>query len=340
MFRKNLISKLFLFFVLVSSPVFGDVNSTREILGHFSNHHPQVLKSYDKLVYQWVNYESSYPGEWDLDRLLLAVEFAAIKHEKQTRKDEEKTPYIIHPIGVAKLLWEVGEIRSSNVLIAALLHDTLEDTDATEEEIEHLFGSRVLETVKELTNDPTLNTQENKQRQVDHAKDLSLNGQLVKLADRLYNVRDLEIPPPSWTQEKIDEYRKWGAKLLIALRGTNPQLENALAVFTTERSVAKAIVGHFKIDALCYLWVTLDGNFQEYVRIFLENGTSWSFPYCEQLFVREGDRVEVVQISSEDPDYLEGKRYRIIVDNNLAQISFYPYPVTERENSFYSENPI
>ena len=108
------------------------------------------------------------------------------------------------------------------------MHDTLEDTDANCEEIERLFGSRVRETVEELTNDPSLSTLENKQRQVDHAPFLSLNGQLVKLADRLYNVRDLRNPPPSWDAAYVLQYVEWGQKLLNALRGTNEQLEKAL----------------------------------------------------------------------------------------------------------------
>lgn len=341
MLRKIIIFKLFFYLVLASTPVFGDVNSSREILGLYSNQHPEVLKTYDKLVYQWINYESSYPGEWDLDKLLLAVEFAAKMHGNQIRKDLEATPYIIHPIGVAKLLWEIGGVRSSNVLIAAILHDTLEDTEATEEEIKKLFGIRVLNTVKEISNDPKLTTYENKQRQIDHAKELSLNGQLIKLADRLYNVLDLENPPPSWDQEKIDQYRDWGAKLLIALRGTNPSLENALAALTTERAsnLALKIEGHFKVNALCYLLVNQDGDSQEYVRLFLENGTSWSFPFTEKLFVQEGDIIKISLIPKDDSEYLEGKRYRIIgmtKDNLPVQISFYPYSFTEKENGFYS----
>lgn len=82
--------------------------------------------------------------------------------------------------------------------------------------------------MKEVTNDPTLSGEENKQRQVDNAPEMSLDGQLVKLADRLYNVRDLNNPPPSWSKEKVDEYYDWGEKLLAALRGSNEDLELAL----------------------------------------------------------------------------------------------------------------
>ena len=205
------------------------ISQTRALVQGHTAHNPSVLKAFDETVGQWHAYYLQQKGKFDLERLLKAVAFAAAKHEGQNRKDAEATPYIIHPIGVARSLWEEGEVRSVNVLAAALLHDTLEDTDATSEEIEQLFGPRVRETVEELSNDPKLSRDENKQRQVDHAPDLSLNAQLVKLADRLYNIRDLRNPPPSWSREQVLNYSGWGQKLLEALRGTHPKLELALS---------------------------------------------------------------------------------------------------------------
>ncbi len=213
---------------LLGSYSFADVHSTREVLSSQSSDNEKVLEVYDRVAQSWSEYQQSHKGQWDFEKLLKAVEFAAEKHEGQVRKDAEKTPYIIHPIGVAELVWDVGDIRSVNVLVSALLHDTLEDTNATEEEIEALFGSRVLYTVEEVTNDPDLSSQENKERQVAHAPTMSLDGQLVKLADRLHNVRDLGSPPPSWSEEQVDGYYGWGAKLLAVLRGTNQGLEGAL----------------------------------------------------------------------------------------------------------------
>ncbi len=225
---KSLFSFVLTTLILLISTCFADVNSTREVLRHHSANNSAVLDTYNETVNSWSEYANRSGKQWKLEMLLKAVEYAAEKHEGQTRKDAEKTPYIIHPIGVAKLLWEVGNIRNVNVLTAALLHDTLEDTDATEQEIEVLFGSRVLYTVKEVTNDPSLSSQENKERQIEHAPTMSLDGQLVKLADRLYNVRDLNPPPPSWSDEKVNEYYGWGEKLLEVLRGTNEGVELAL----------------------------------------------------------------------------------------------------------------
>lgn len=200
----------------------------RSELQQRASHNPKVMQMFEETISLWHRHYLDQKGEFDLASLLKAVAFAAAKHEGGTRKDAEATPYIVHPVGVARSLWEEGGIRSVNVLVAALLHDTLEDTDATPEEIESLFGKRVRKTVEELSNDPKLSRDENKQRQVDHAPEMTLNAQLVKLADRLYNIRDLRNPPPKWSQAQVLDYLGWGEKLLKALKGTNSALESLL----------------------------------------------------------------------------------------------------------------
>lgn len=194
-----------------------------------------VLQMLDETFSLWINYYHEN-ADFDIQSLLKATVFSAILHEGQSRKDAELTPYIIHPIGVSKILWQEGKIRNTNVLVAALLHDTLEDTSATEEEIEKQFGKNVLNTVLELTNNPLLSTEENKKRQIDNAPSLSPSAKLVKLADRLYNIRDLKNLPPSWGQEKKRAYLNWGSKLLEALRGTNAAMEKALEKEIAEQS--------------------------------------------------------------------------------------------------------
>lgn len=156
------------------------------------------------------------------------IYFAAQKHCGQHRKDSWRTPYISHPLRVVMILWDEADVRDQTVLQAALLHDTLEDTNATEEEIKNLCGLEVLEIVKEVTNDPTLSGEQNKQRQVDHVPGMSHEAKLVKLADRLDNIRDLRLPPPAWSSEKVQQYYNWGLKLLEAMRGTHPLLESLL----------------------------------------------------------------------------------------------------------------
>ncbi len=229
---KKIILAVLLGIIVVSSFLCADTSEelayTRDMLATYTEDNTSVLEMYYAIADQWETYHSEHEN-FPLNDLLAAVQYATIHHNGQYRKDAAHTPYIIHPIGVCRLLWEIGEIRSRNVLTAAILHDTLEDTDATEEEIEQLFGSRVLYTVQELTNDPNLSSDDNKQRQVDHAPHMSLDGQLAKLSDRLYNIQDLkDSPPPSWTQDDIDRYYSWGEKLLHALTGANTALEAEL----------------------------------------------------------------------------------------------------------------
>ena len=191
---------------------------------------PKILDLAHHLIMEWYDYNGFENPNFDPDaKLLLAIIYAAEKHDGQTRKDSEETPYIIHPLQVCSKLWDIGKVRNANILMAALLHDTLEDTDATEEEIQKRFGSRVYATIQEVTNDLNLDSEQNKQRQIDHVPGMSQDARLVKLADRLANIIDLRSPPPAWSPEKTEGYFEWGQKLLTALKGTNAPLEYALA---------------------------------------------------------------------------------------------------------------
>ena len=112
-----------------------------------------------------------------------ALEFAAEKHRGQSRKDAANTPYINHPIALAHLLANEGGINDANIIAAALLHDTVEDTDATVEDIEELFGSEIMRIVMEVTDDKSLPSPERKRLQIEHAAQISHAAKLVKLAD-------------------------------------------------------------------------------------------------------------------------------------------------------------
>ncbi|XP_031618545.1 guanosine-3',5'-bis(diphosphate) 3'-pyrophosphohydrolase MESH1 [Contarinia nasturtii] len=156
------------------------------------------------------------------------IDFAAKKHRKQRRLDPEQTPYINHPIGVAYLLTEANVV-DLNILMAAILHDTVEDTDTTYEEIEQLFGKTIRDIVAECSDDKSLPKQERKRLQIEHALGSSREAKLVKLADKLYNLRDLERTlPTGWTEDRRCEYFKWAKQVVDNLRGTNDHLENAL----------------------------------------------------------------------------------------------------------------
>ena len=158
--------------------------------------------------------------------ILKATQFAADKHRGQTRKDAANTPYINHPVAVAHLLSHYAGIQDVKVIVAALLHDTVEDTDTTVDDIEELFGREVRDIVIEVTDDKSLPSQRRKQLQIEHAGRLSHAARLVKLADKICNLQDiLARPPVKWNLERKREYFEWAKAVIDQIRGTNANLE-------------------------------------------------------------------------------------------------------------------
>lgn len=161
-------------------------------------------------------------------RLLSALDFAAEKHKLQKRKDKEQTPYINHPIRVAYLLGNAG-VLTFDVLIVAVLHDVVEDTGTTLEEIETRFSPWIAEMVGWVTDDKKLNKAERKRQQIVKAAKAPHGAKLVKLADKLANLVDQRSnPPANWSAARILGYHVWCYKVIDALRGTNSVLEQAL----------------------------------------------------------------------------------------------------------------
>jgi len=157
---------------------------------------------------------------------LRAIHFSADKHRDQRRKDEVHSPYINHPIEVTRRLWDTGRVRDSTTLISALLHDTLEDTQTTPEEIREIFGDAVLSVVQEVTDDKSLPKQTRKRLQIEHAPHISSRAKLVKLADKSCNLHDLVYSPPRlWTYKRRQSYLLWTEQVVAGLRGTNAALE-------------------------------------------------------------------------------------------------------------------
>ena len=158
--------------------------------------------------------------------LLKALRFAAEKHNDQRRKDAKASPYINHPIQVAEILWRVGDVRDMTLLVASLLHDTIEDTATTPEEIRANFGEDVLGIVLEVTDDKSLPKQARKQLQVEHASHKTRSAKLLKLADKISNVEDIIMSPPKdWSRERRQEYLLWTERVVAGLRGVNERLE-------------------------------------------------------------------------------------------------------------------
>ncbi len=163
----------------------------------------------------------------EIGLLLNALQFATIKHRHQRRKNSEAIPYINHPIEVTTTLWKIGGIREINTLMAALLHDTLEDTNTTEQEILEQFGEEVLSLVKEVTDDINLPKQQRKLTQIETAPYKSIAAKQIKLADKICNIYDIAYSPPcDWSLERRQEYLDWTVKVTAGLRGVNPALEN------------------------------------------------------------------------------------------------------------------
>lgn len=164
----------------------------------------------------------------DLGLLMKALDFASDKHRDQRRKDVNSTPYINHPIDLANVLVNEGGVEDMDVIVAALLHDTVEDTETSFEELEERFGAEIAGIVAEVTDDKHLEKHERKQRQVDHAPHMSDEAKLVKLADKISNLRDIAANPPAeWSPERKREYFDWAGRVVNGLRGIHPGLEKA-----------------------------------------------------------------------------------------------------------------
>jgi (p)ppGpp synthase/HD superfamily hydrolase len=158
--------------------------------------------------------------------LLRAIRFAAEKHKCQRRKGAGALPYINHPIEVAEVLAVCGGVRELVDLQAAVLHDTIEDTATTADELEAQFGAEVRRLVEEVTDDKSLPKAERKRLQVEHAPALSARAKQLKLADKICNIRDLsQNGPEGWSLERCREYLAWAEMVVAGCRGVNAPLE-------------------------------------------------------------------------------------------------------------------
>lgn len=167
-------------------------------------------------------------AQFDTPLLLKALSFAAYKHRHQRRKGVRQIPYINHPIALADLLVRTAKIRDPKTIAVALLHDTVEDTCTTPDELKAEFGSTISNLVAELTDDKTLPFEERKRRQIEHAASLSPRARLVKLADKTCNLRDVaQDPPAKWTLKRKQQYFDWAKNVVDKIRGSNAKLETA-----------------------------------------------------------------------------------------------------------------
>lgn len=174
--------------------------------------------------------EQDFPSQ-----LLRAIAFAAKKHTRQRRKNTDQSPYIEHPVQVALYLCEVGGVRDPDVILAAVLHDTIEDTGTTRDEISEVFGDQVAGIVMEVTDDKSLPKLVRKQLQVEHAPKLSDAAKLVKLSDKISNISDVVVDPPQgWDIQRRSEYLLWAKSVVDGMRGINEIMEQEFDKIITE----------------------------------------------------------------------------------------------------------
>ena len=173
----------------------------------------------------------------DIELVLRAAAFAALKHRDQRRKDRRATPYINHPLAVAQVLSEEGGVHEPHVLAAALLHDTIEDTETTYQELCGAFGRPVADLVAEVTDTKFLKKNSRKKLQVAKAGHASRAAQQIKIADKLCNLRDiLSRPPADWTPLDKNVYFDWAKSVVDRIRHANPRLVRQFdALYANER---------------------------------------------------------------------------------------------------------
>ncbi len=158
-------------------------------------------------------------------KILEALHFAAEKHQNQRRKGKDQAPYINHPIKVAFLISSEAGIDDVDVIIGAILHDTVEDTNTSLAEISDLFGERVSHIVEEVTDDKSLPKAARKEAQIAHSSHLSKEAAIVKLSDKCCNIEDVVISPAEgWENKRRLEYLEWAKQVVENIDDKNESL--------------------------------------------------------------------------------------------------------------------
>jgi len=173
----------------------------------------------------------------DFNLIINAIVFAAEKHKYQRRKGFNQVPYINHPLKVSQILSDCGE-KDEMLIIASILHDVIEDTDTTEDEIICNFGKKVCDLILEVSDDKKLSYDLRKELQITSAPGLSENAKKIRIADKICNIKDIISYPLIWSNKRKLKYIEWSQKVFTGCRGVNPDLE-ALFMKTIEESLNK-----------------------------------------------------------------------------------------------------
>jgi guanosine-3',5'-bis(diphosphate) 3'-pyrophosphohydrolase len=176
-----------------------------------------------------------------LKDFIYAFTFAAGKHKSQLRKGEQNIPYINHPIEVTNLLSETVGTDDLVLLTAAILHDTLEDTNTSLSEIDSYFGREVLTIIQEVTDDMMLHKSSRKAKQIENAHNLSKRAKLIRVADKTCNVLDIVKTKYHWSNAQKRNYVKWSMQVVERCKGINKKLDKA---FTDAVNQANETLGN------------------------------------------------------------------------------------------------
>lgn len=185
-------------------------------------------------------------------KLFEAIKFATVKHNKQIRKAPKgvEIPYIIHPLEVAEILSECGFDDPEYFFIPAILHDILEDTETEEEEILLKFGKKVLDIIKENTDNPNLDKIKQKEEQIKKMPKKSFHAQVIKIADRTSNLRDIVRIKPNWKQKSLEKYIE-SSKTLVSNNTLNEMdscCKKLIEVFYKAYEDAKISTNEYQIQ--------------------------------------------------------------------------------------------
>ena len=157
-----------------------------------------------------------------------AADLAARRHNGMARKGRGNEPYINHLAEVANLLALVTDGGDAELIAAGWLHDTVEDTNTTREELAQKFSERVAALVLEVTDDMSLPKSQRRQKQIDDAPHKSPSAKLIKIADKISNIRARILPRPSQDErDDLIDYLTWAEKVVAGCRGVNPALDRA-----------------------------------------------------------------------------------------------------------------
>jgi guanosine-3',5'-bis(diphosphate) 3'-pyrophosphohydrolase len=208
------------------------ISKLRASLRELVDNDRMVMSSFDVFAKELSNalFKEKSISEEEIEPICRAITFAAEKHKGQQRKNKEKTQYITHPLGVTYNLMHYGEVRNEKIVIAALLHDVLNQKACTIGELEQAFGKQVADYVKEVTDDKSPSRSALRRAQLIKAPKISEEAAQIKLADYLFNLMDLSNhPPETWSQGRIDRYYQWIQSLIDRLPpAANKKLKDAV----------------------------------------------------------------------------------------------------------------